>query len=43
MAQPRADLVLSDEFEGVKAAYLGTDRALGEILEIFSGVPNSGQ
>lgn len=34
------DVVLSGEFEGVKVAYLGTDRDLGVILEIFSGMPN---
>jgi len=34
------DVVLSGEFEGVKVAYLGTDRDLGVTLEIFSGTPN---
>ena len=34
------DVVLSGEFEGVKVAYLGTDRDLGVILEIYSGMPN---
>jgi len=34
------DVVLSGEFEGVRVAYLGTDRDLGVILEIFSGMPN---
>jgi methylmalonyl-CoA/ethylmalonyl-CoA epimerase len=33
------DMVLSGEFEGVKVAYLGTDRDLGVILEIFNGMP----
>jgi len=28
------------EFEGVRVAHLGTDRDLGLILEIFSGMPN---
>jgi methylmalonyl-CoA/ethylmalonyl-CoA epimerase len=32
--------VLSGEFEGVRVAYLGTERDLGVILEIFSGMPN---
>jgi methylmalonyl-CoA/ethylmalonyl-CoA epimerase len=35
------ELVLSGEFEGVKVAYLDTDRDLGVTLEIFSGTPNS--
>ena len=34
------DLVLSGEFEGIKVAYLATDRDLGVILEIFSGMPS---
>jgi methylmalonyl-CoA/ethylmalonyl-CoA epimerase len=34
------NLPLSGEFEGVKVAYLDTQRDLGVILEIFSGVPN---
>jgi methylmalonyl-CoA/ethylmalonyl-CoA epimerase len=34
------DEVLSGEFEGVRVAYLGTDRDLGVTLEIFSGMPN---
>jgi methylmalonyl-CoA/ethylmalonyl-CoA epimerase len=33
-------LVLSGTFGGVKVAYLPTDRDLGVILEVFSGVPN---
>jgi methylmalonyl-CoA/ethylmalonyl-CoA epimerase len=37
------DLVLSGEFEGVKVAYLGTDRNLGVILEIYSGTPKPKQ
>jgi methylmalonyl-CoA/ethylmalonyl-CoA epimerase len=39
-AKRGTDVVLSGEFEGVKVAYLGTDRDLGVILEIFSGMPN---
>jgi len=39
-AKRGTDVVLSGEFEGVRVAYLGTDRALGVILEIFSGMPN---
>ena len=31
---------LSGEFEGVEVAYLGTDRDLEVILEIFRGLPN---
>ena len=34
------DVVLSGDFEGVRVAYLGTERDLGLILEIFSGMPN---
>lgn len=34
------DVVLSGEFEGVRVAYLGTERELGVILEIFSGMPD---
>jgi methylmalonyl-CoA/ethylmalonyl-CoA epimerase len=33
------EVVLSGEFEGVKVAYLDTDRDLGVILEIFKGLP----
>jgi len=33
------ELPLSGEFEGVKVAYLDTDRDLGVILEVFSGIP----
>jgi hypothetical protein len=39
-AKRGVEVVLSGEFEGVKVAYLGTDRDLGVILEIFSGMPN---
>ena len=31
---------LLGEFEGVRVAYLGTDRDLGVMLEIFSGMQN---
>ena len=34
------ELVLSGVFEGVKVAYLDTDRDLGVTLEIFSGMPD---
>ena len=37
------DVPLSGEFEGVRVAYLGTDRDLGVILEIFSGMPDQEQ
>ncbi len=39
-AKRGTDVVLSGEFEGVKVAYLGTERDLGVMLEIFSGRPN---
>jgi hypothetical protein len=39
-AKREIDVVLSGEFEGVRVAYLGTDRDLGVMLEIFSGLPN---
>ena len=39
-AKRGTDLVLSGEFEGIKVAYLGTERDLGVILETFSGTPN---
>jgi len=39
-AERGIDVVLSGEFEGVRVAYLGTDRDLGVLLEIFSGMPN---
>jgi methylmalonyl-CoA/ethylmalonyl-CoA epimerase len=32
-------IVLSGTFSGVKVAYLPTDRDLGVVLEIFSGIP----
>ncbi|MGO8819406.1 MAG: VOC family protein [Terriglobia bacterium] len=34
------NLPLSGEFEGVKVAYLDTQRDLGVILEVFKGMPN---
>jgi methylmalonyl-CoA/ethylmalonyl-CoA epimerase len=39
-AERGIDVPLSGEFEGVRVAYLGTERDLGVILEIFSGMPN---
>ncbi len=39
-AERGSELVLSGEFEGVKVAYLDTERDLGVTLEIFSGTPN---
>ncbi len=42
-AQRGNDVVLSGEFEGVKVAYLSTDRDLGVTLEIFSGIPDTQQ
>jgi len=36
-------LVLSGTFSGAKIAYLPTDRDLGVILEIFSGMPGAEQ
>lgn len=32
---------LSGEFSGIKVAYLGTQRDLGVILEVFSGLPGA--
>jgi len=32
---------LSGEFSGIKCAYLGTQRDLGVILEVFSGLPDA--
>jgi len=40
-AKRGVDLLLSGEFEGVKVAYLNTERDLGVILEVFSGLPSS--
>jgi methylmalonyl-CoA/ethylmalonyl-CoA epimerase len=34
------DLVLSGTFSGIRVAYLPTDRDLGVIFEIFSGMPD---
>ncbi len=34
------ELVLSCEFSGIKVAYLGTQRDLGVILEVFNGLPD---
>jgi methylmalonyl-CoA/ethylmalonyl-CoA epimerase len=39
-AKRGSELVLSGEFEGVKVAYLDTERDLGVTLEIFSGTPD---
>ena len=39
-AKRGSKLVLSGEFEGVKVAYLDTERDLGVTLEIFSGTPD---
>jgi methylmalonyl-CoA/ethylmalonyl-CoA epimerase len=33
-------VILSGEFGGARVAYLGTDRDLGVIIEIFSGTPD---
>jgi methylmalonyl-CoA/ethylmalonyl-CoA epimerase len=33
------DLILSCEYSGIKIAYLPTERDLGVILEVFSGMP----
>ncbi len=38
-AKPGNDLVLS-EFSGIRVAYLGTERDLGVIIEIFNGMPD---
>lgn len=34
---------LSGEFSGIKVAYLGTQRDLGVILEVFNGLPDGKQ
>ena len=34
---------LSGEFSGIKVAYLGTQRDLGVILEVFNGMPGNGR
>jgi hypothetical protein len=34
------ELVLSCELSGIKVAYLGTQRDLGMILEVFNGLPD---
>ena len=31
---------LGGQFEGIKVAYLGTERDLGVILEVFNGIPS---
>jgi hypothetical protein len=36
-----SDLVLSGEFNGIRVAYLATDRELGVVTEIFSGTPSA--
>jgi methylmalonyl-CoA/ethylmalonyl-CoA epimerase len=33
-------VILSGEFGGARVAYLGTDRDLGVIIEVFSGTPD---
>ncbi len=32
-------MILGGEFAGARVAYLGTDRDLGVVMEIFSGTP----
>jgi hypothetical protein len=39
-AKQGEDLVLSGEFSGIKVAYLDTERDLGVVVEIFSGMPD---
>jgi len=39
-AKQGKDLVLSGEFSGIKVAYLDTERDLGVVVEIFSGMPD---
>jgi hypothetical protein len=34
---------LSGKFSGIKVAYLGTQRDLGVILEVFNGLPDGKQ
>jgi methylmalonyl-CoA/ethylmalonyl-CoA epimerase len=33
--------ILSDTFSGVEVAFLSTERELGVILEVFSGIPKN--
>ena len=42
-AERGSTLVLSGTFSGIDVAYLPTDRDLGVILEIFSGMPGAEQ
>ena len=35
-------MILGGEFAGARVAYLGTDRDLGVVMEIFSGAPGVG-
>lgn len=37
------NVMLSGEFSGVNVAFLGTERDLGVVLEVFSGMPESKQ
>lgn len=41
--RPRAGrgVILSGEFGGTKVAYLGTERELGVVIEVFSGTPGT--
>jgi methylmalonyl-CoA/ethylmalonyl-CoA epimerase len=39
-AERRNGVILSGEFSGARVAYLGTDRDLGVIIEVFSGTPD---
>jgi methylmalonyl-CoA/ethylmalonyl-CoA epimerase len=40
-AERKGGVILSGEFGGAKVAYLPTERDLGVIIEIFSGMPES--
>ena len=42
-AERENNVTLSGEFSGAKVAYLATERDLGVILEVFSGMPESNQ
>ena len=41
-AERENKVILSCEFSGVDIAYLDTQRDLGVVLEVFSGMPSNG-
>lgn len=38
-SKPVMECELGGQYEGIKVAYLGTEKTLGVILEVFSGLP----